>query len=545
MEYEILDSDLLGRVGKLEYKDYKIVTPNLLPVIHPFDNIIEPSKIKDIGFNCIFTNAYIIYQNIGKRQEILNNGLKNYLNFDGLIATDSGAFQQYMYHKEDIKISAQEIENFQEEIGSDFPVILDVPVQPDDEYIQAKEKIEKSLIRAQSNIKNRRREKCWIGPIHGAKYSDLLRKSTKKMSELDFGIYAIGGLVKFFLDYRFKQILNILLTVKKNIIQDKPLHMFGLGLPQFFSLAVACGCDLMDSAAYILYAKENRYFTLTTGTKRLDELKEFPCNCPICSRYKPIELKKLNQNKKIRLLALHNLYISQQELKTIRQAIYEGNLWELIEERVRAHPNLSDCLNIIRKNASFFEEFEKIYKDHGRLFSSFESIYRPILIRYKQRLRNRYRVPEGVKYLIILPELDIKGKNSPSINTWLNEINTNKIISRDLIHVAFYSEFFGLIPLELIQTFPMGQHESINLNTFNLQEISKEIANIILDFIRSYGIYEKIGFLNPDFFINQYQEEKNFTDNQYERVINTLQTERKIKVNQFKKINNIIEFFNQ
>ncbi|MBD3229660.1 MAG: tRNA guanosine(15) transglycosylase TgtA, partial [Candidatus Lokiarchaeota archaeon] len=435
MEYELLDSDLLGRVGRLEYKDYKIVTPNLIPVIHPFDNIIEPSKIKDIGFNCIFTNAYIIYQNINKRQEILNKGLKNYLDFDGLIATDSGAFQQYMYHKEDIKITAQEIENFQEDIGSDFPVILDVPVQPDDEYIQAKEKIEKSLIRAQSNIKNRRREECWIGPIHGAKYSDLLRKSTKKMSELDFGIYAIGGLVKFFLDYRFKQILNILLTVKKNIIPDKPLHMFGLGLPQFFSLAVACGCDLMDSAAYILYAKENRYFTLTTGTKRLDELKEFPCNCPICSKYKPIELKKFNQNKRIRLLALHNLYISQQELKTIRQAIYEGNLWELIEERVRAHPNLSDCLNIIRKNASFFEEFEKIYKDHGRLFSSFESIYRPILIRYKQRLKNRYRVPEGVKYLIILPELDIKGKNSPSINTWLNKINTNKIISRDLIHV--------------------------------------------------------------------------------------------------------------
>ncbi|GAH57138.1 unnamed protein product, partial [marine sediment metagenome] len=29
-------------------------------------------------------------------------------------------------------------------------------------------------------------------------------------------------------------------------------HMFGLGLPQYFSLAVACGCDLMDSRLYIL-----------------------------------------------------------------------------------------------------------------------------------------------------------------------------------------------------------------------------------------------------------------------------------------------------
>ena len=211
---------------------------------------------------------------------------------------------------------------------------------------------------------------------------------------VNFGVYAIGGLVKAFLEYRFDLVLKILLTVKQNIIPNKPIHMFGLGLPQFFSLAVACGCDLVDSAAYVLFAKENRYFTLSTGTEKLEDLEEFPCFCPICCDNKPKELIRMDEKLKIELLAKHNLYISFSELRTIRQAIREGRLWELVNQRMKGHPALVNAIHTIKEKISFLERHEKRYKPKGRLFTSTLDIYRPIVKRHDNIIRSNYRTPE-------------------------------------------------------------------------------------------------------------------------------------------------------
>jgi len=210
----------------------------------------------------------------------------------------------------------------------------------------------------------------------------------------------------------------------------------------------------MDSAAYVLFAKENRYFTLSTGTRKLEELKEFPCHCPICVKYKPPELMKFEDDLRVQLIAKHNLYLSFSELKTIRQAIREGNLWELVEQRIRNHPNLVKAASLIKKNKPFFEVYEKIYKNHGRLYSSKESLDRPLIYRYEQKLLNNYRPPKEAQYFIVLPELDVKGKTSPMFNKWLGEINNSDLIKREQIHLAFYSIIYGIIPYELIDSFP-------------------------------------------------------------------------------------------
>ncbi len=514
MNYEIIDIDALGRIGKIKIGNKHIITPSLFPVVHPYKNIMKPSELKSFGAQGIFTNAYIIYQNDQLKEGVLKKGIHRYLNFDGLIATDCGAFQQYIYNNDTLEIDPETIERFQEIIGSDFPVILDIPVQLDDDYETAKTKVLTTLNRAKDNIKRRTNQNCyWVGPIHGAKYFDLLKLSTNEMSKLNFGIYAIGGLVKALLNYRFDLTLRILLTVKKNLISDKPLHMFGLGLPQFFSLAIACGCDLMDSAAYILFAKENRYFTLSTGTKKLEELEEFPCHCPICCKYNPKEMKSFDDNLRTELLAKHNLYLSFSELKTIRQAIRDGNLWELVEQRIRNHPTLKEAANVIKEYSEYFEIHEKIYKNHGRLFASSESINRPIFHRYEKKLKIHYRVPNEAKYLVILPELDVKGVTSPTIKKWLDIINNNTIIPRKFLHIVFITEFYGIIPLELSETFPLGQYESISSTGKNdlIYENSLKKSEIFIDLFSKY--YKKCGVLIPEKIFNQFEEYVDFSIN--------------------------------
>jgi len=514
MSYEIIDLDALGRIGKIKIGNKEMITPNLFPVVHPYKNIITPSELKNFGAQGIFTNAYITYQNTQLKEDVLKKGIHRYLDFNGLIATDCGAFQQYMYNNDKLDINPETIEKFQEDIGSEFPVILDIPVQLDDDYETAKNKVLTTINRAKDNIKRRINKKChWIGPIHGGKYFDLLKLSSLEMSKLDFGIYAIGGLVKALLDYRFDLTLKILLSVKKNLVSDKPIHMFGLGLPQFFSLAVACGCDLMDSAAYVLFAKENRYFTLSTGTRKLEELEEFPCHCPICCKYNPKEIISFDDKLRIELLAKHNLYLSFSELKTIRQAIRDGNLWELVEQRIRIHPSLMEAADIIKDYNEYFEIYEKIYKNHGRLFASRESISRPIIYRYERKLKTNYRVPIEAKYLIILPELDLKSKNSPIIKKWLDFINNNIIIPRKFLHVVFMTEFYGIVPLELSETYPMGQYESITSSGKDdwIYRNSLKKTEIFINLFSNY--YEKCGVLIPNKIVNQFGEEVDFSAN--------------------------------
>jgi 7-cyano-7-deazaguanine tRNA-ribosyltransferase len=545
LKWEISDIDALGRIGKLVVNDKEMITPNLFPVVHPYRNILNLSELKKIGAQGVFTNAYIIYQNPEIRDIILKGGIHKHLSFDGIIATDSGAFQKYMYRKTDFELNAEDIEKFQEDIDSDFPVILDEPVQPDDDYETAKKKVNLSIQRAKDNINRRAKDTChWFGPIHGAKYMDLLEISTIEMSKLNFDVYAIGGLVKSLLNYRFDLVIKTLLKVKENLVWNKPVHMFGLGLPQFFSLAVACGCDLMDSAAYVLFAKENRYFTLSTGTRNLEELDEFPCHCPICCEYKPKEVLNFNDDLRTELLAKHNLYLSFSELRTIRQAIKEGNLWELVEQRIRNHPSLVDAFGIIKSSFELSEKHEKVYKPHGRLFSSPESIHRPLLYRYDLKIKSNYRVPPEAKFLILLPELDVKGYQSQSVKSWFEEIEGNKIIPREFLHVAFISDFFGIIPLELSFTFPMGQFESINqLQTNDI--IYQKLAQRIENFFKSHGKhYEKCAILTPDQYINQFNEETEYSKkNVIVNIFDELKSKITLNFSIFKDLPGVMQFF--
>jgi 7-cyano-7-deazaguanine tRNA-ribosyltransferase len=214
-----------------------------------------------------------------------------------------------------------------------------------------------------------------------------------------------------------------------------------------------------------------------------------------------------------------------------------------VEERMRTHPKLMDAYNILREYNFFFEHFEKIYKPHGRLFSSIESKSRPILYRYQERIKNSYSIPKESKYVLFMPELDIKGRNSPTVSTWLEKINKNQKISREAIHVIFYSKFFGVIPLGLSDTFPMGQYESPLLKgTSDL--LYKNIASLIINVINTKtNNYEKCAFLIPNAFINQYNERVQFDKNPINKIFDTINTNINIPIIKADNIKEILEWF--
>ena len=104
-----------------------------------------------------------------------------------------------------------------------------------------------------------------------------------------FDLYPVGGVVPLMEAYRFRTWWTWWSLPRRAYGSGVPVHLFGAGHPMIFALAAAMGCDLFDSAAYALYAREGRYLTVQ-GTQKLEEMKYRPCSCPVCLKHTHQEL---------------------------------------------------------------------------------------------------------------------------------------------------------------------------------------------------------------------------------------------------------------
>jgi len=316
MSFEVREKDLLARIGKLKTKSGVVETPLLFPVINPNIQPIPPKKIEtEFGFDALITNAYILKKRF--QNQPIEKGLHKFLDFNDTIMTDSGAYQILVYG--DIEVTSKEIVEYQERIDTDIATILDIPTGWKVSENLAEQTVKETLKRAKEFFTLKTRDDIlWVGPVQGGRYLNLVAKSAKEMGKLPFQIYALGSPTEVMERYRFDVLVDMIMTAKMNLPTEKPLHLFGAGHPFMFALAIALGCDLFDSAAYAIYARQNRYMT-ENGTYRLNELDYFPCACPKCARTTPKQALELSQKEREVFLAEHNLYVCNAELKCINK----------------------------------------------------------------------------------------------------------------------------------------------------------------------------------------------------------------------------------
>lgn len=490
MSFEIKEKDLLGRIGKLKTKSGTVETPLLFPVINPSIQPIPPQKLKDtFGFQAVITNSYIIKKRYDNKP--IELGLHKFLDFDGSIMTDSGAYQILVYG--DIDVSQKEIVAYQEGIGSDIATILDIPTGWKVTKEQAQVTVAETLKRAKAFFEVKTRDDIlWVGPVQGGKHLDLVASSAIEMGKLPFQIHALGSPTEVMESYRYDVLADMILTAKKGLPIERPLHLFGAGHPSMFALAVALGCDLFDSAAYALYARENRYMT-ENGTWRLNELDYFPCCCPRCSAETPRDLEKKSPKEREVFLAEHNLYVCIAELKRIKQAIRDGRLWEHTEMRMHAHPALLSALKHLRKHEDFLEKYSPTAKSSGFFFFDSVGLARPEITHYRNRLTERYTSPSEAKVLLLVPQTRNKPFHKAPEFKKIRQLY--KSLGKGLsvqVHVCVYCAPFGVVPLELDEVYPLSQHESAH--PFDLDTINY-VASQTAEYIKR-STYQSVALLN-------------------------------------------------
>ncbi len=475
--FEIKAKDNKGRVGILKTSHGAVKTPALMPVIHPRKQTID---VKKYGADIVITNAYLIYKDEKLKEKAREIGLHKLINFPGPVMTDSGSFQLSVYG--DIDITNTEVIDFQEKIGSDIGTSLDIPTAPYVDKDKARSDMEVTIERAKEAIDYRNSNDFSLklnSVVQGSTFSDLRVECAERLSKLGADLYPIGAVVPLMEGYDYKNLVHVVMSSMKGLPDSVPRHLMGAGHPMVFALCVAMGCDLFDSAAYILYAEDDRLLS-TSGTYKLENLVEMPCSCEVCSKYTLDDLRNMPKEERRELIAAHNLYVSFAELRLIRQCISDGTLMELVERRCRAHPALLDALRELKEYNGDLEYYNPSVKKSAFFYTGCESLNRPEVLRHKNKLKN---IPKKSNLVVL------GGGRKPYSRYYQGKLGRFYSLtgSQDPIDLSD-TDFvvldipFGVTPLDLDETYPLAQ----NIAPRNLDEDS---VDFLIDCLAEYSEY--------------------------------------------------------
>ena len=489
--FEITGSDMGGRLGILHTAHGRITTPAFVPVIHPVHQTIPATRIHQMGFGMVITNAYITMKRYG--DEAIRRGIHDIIEFEGPVMTDSGGYQVLEYG--DLDISFHAMAAYQAGIRSDMPIPLDKPTSlglsrdTATDYVQHTLQVCKDTIDRYQND-----DQIWVGPIQGSEHKDLVRHSTQTLVQQGYQMAALGSPVEFMESYDYRNLAAMIVEARRNLPAHIPLHLFGAGHPLTIPLAISLGCDTFDSASYILYAKQNRYIT-PGGTRHLEDIQTFPCCCPVCSSHTPSDIISYDDDDRINLVALHNLYAIKLEVDTTIQAIGEGRLWEYVMHKARAHPRLYEAISIFKQDIPYIRTGTSRFKKRAVfLFDEFDQ-YRPEAVSLRAALES-FTTKKRRLHIMRMPH------TKPAYTAGI----CRSISKNDTVQICVYQPHLGIIPLELSDMYPAAHHLAADTdhNPESFPAFGESWRALI-----SNNSFDDITYNKSDEFISHFIESKN------------------------------------
>ena len=472
--FEITKRDGLARLGRFETTSGIVLeTPALLPVVNPKIFTVTPRELYDeFGFRAIITNSYIIKNNPTLKERAQAEGLHKMLDFPGVIMTDSGTFQSHMYGE--VEVTNDEMIEFQKSIGTDIGTVLDIFTEPFWTKEETAESIVETLKRTQHacDIKG---QMMINGVVQGSVYQDLREDCARKMADMDIDVHPIGGVVPLMEQYRYTELVDVIISSKKGLNPNRPVHLFGAGHPMILAFATLLGCDLFDSASYAKFARDDR-FMFIDGTYRIGDMQSLDCNCPACRGHTLETLKKMTKSEREKIIARHNLYQITNELALVKRYIKEGRLWDLAETRCRAHPALLNALRRVKEHQRFLERTEPISRDAAFFYTGCESRARPIFLRYYRRLMENYRPPTNKAAIF-------KDAERPYSKHYVSDFNR----VRKAGYTPIVISPFGPVPAELDEVYPLAQNLFPDIQD---RETIEEVDAMTEEFIRKMGFVD-------------------------------------------------------
>lgn len=362
------DKRSAGRIGYIITPRGVIETPVFMPVgTQGTIKALLPETVAQIGYRIILANTYHLLLRPGPEIILKAGGLHRFMNWKGLILTDSGGFQVYSLSnfrkiEQDGVLFRSHIDgreyfltpeyalDIQKALHSDISMVLDtcIPYPSPKEEVRALTEIthrwaERSL---QHWEKIKTPGRALFGIIQGGMEEDLRVESAKYVSSLPFDGVAIGGLSVG----EPAQIRNRMLDLCLPYLpEDRPRYLMGVGTPLDLVDGVLRGIDMFDCVLPTRNARRGTIFTSKgpISIKRAEYREDFSpldpaCDCYTCRHYTKAYLRHLFMAKELlvyTLLSLHNLSYYVTIIRNIKKALLKGNLAEFREELRKSYEN--------------------------------------------------------------------------------------------------------------------------------------------------------------------------------------------------------------
>ena len=346
--FQLISQDKGARLGKLTTAHGIIDTPIFMPV--GTAATVKAMHLKDVeeaGAQIILANTYHLMLRPGEKNIKEMGGVRKFMGWNKPLLTDSGGFQimslgklrkvenegvTFKSHLDGTKyfLSPKISTDIQNALDATISMQLDECIPFPASYEESERAMKLSLEWA---LKSRdafeeRKGYGQFGIVQGSTYSDLRELSSKKLVEIDFDGYAIGGLaVGEGQELMFKS----LDFTTKNMPLDKPRYLMGVGKPDDLIGAVKRGVDMFDCVLPTRSGRTGQAFT-SRGTVNIKNARHIldqrpldnNCDCHTCKNFSRAYLHHLFKAQEIlglMLLSLHNIHFYITLMKNIRNSI--------------------------------------------------------------------------------------------------------------------------------------------------------------------------------------------------------------------------------
>jgi queuine tRNA-ribosyltransferase len=322
----------------------------------------------DIDAQIILANTYHLYLRPGTDVLERAGGLHPFMNWDRALLTDSGGYQVFsLSDKRSISedgvrfrshldgsehlFTPESVVDTQRLIGADIMMVLDECPPGDASASYARESneltirwAERSLVRFKETRARYGHDQALFGIVQGVVYADVRSESARRLVDLDFPGYAIGGLSvgePTDLMYEMVDVVAPLLP------PEKPRYLMGVGTPANLLENIARGIDMFDCVMPTRNARNGRLYT-TDGflNVRNEKWKEdfSPIDAGLdsyaSSSYSKAYLRHLFQSNEMlgpQLATLQNLSLYSWLMNESRSRIVAGTFdgwWQVTAERL-------------------------------------------------------------------------------------------------------------------------------------------------------------------------------------------------------------------
>ena len=310
-------------------------------------------------------------------------------------------------------------------------------------------------------------------------YSD---KNIQKINKKENILFIIGNSLN--ISKKQTEFVNLIVKLREKIGYKNLIYLPTIDDLSNLSLFTYMGIDLFDSTSAIITARKNNLF-FSSGNQNINEMRQIPCSCNYCKNYRDNP-----SSMPFEKILKHNYELLLNEIKCIRNHIFNGSLRDLIEIRSKTNVNSTALLRILDdKHYSYIEEKTPIIKKKKLIVTTKEALNRVEIKRFQERIIDRYKKPDSSKILLLLPCSAKKPYSFSKSHKKFREKIFN-LENPHIIHEIIITSPMGIVPRELELIYPASNYDIPVTGLWDEEE-----KKIILTLLKNYLIknkYDKI-----------------------------------------------------